>query len=133
MNDRHLEEVKTERLPDVVLVKKVYADKALRNRKRRWRLKRLADGAGSKGGGSTTGEEFMEFMEDLEENPEIRQFVNVYKRDRRTSESTVGGEGEEELPQIALAEMLDEMDLGGGGGVGGGGPGMEENGSDEGE
>ena len=42
VNDSNLEEVKTEKLPDVVLVKKVYADKARRNRRRKWRLKRLA-------------------------------------------------------------------------------------------
>ena len=36
-----MEKMKEEDIPDVVLVKKVYADKATRNRRRRWKLKHL--------------------------------------------------------------------------------------------
>ena len=41
VNDSHLEKMKGEKIPDVVLVKKVYAEKSVRNRKRRWRLKHM--------------------------------------------------------------------------------------------
>ena len=39
-----------DKIPDVVLVKKVYAEKSLRNRKRKWKLKHmdeLHEGTGS--------------------------------------------------------------------------------------
>nr|XP_022296942.1 uncharacterized protein LOC111106515 [Crassostrea virginica] len=38
-----LEKVKVKKLPDVVVVKKVFGDKTTRNRKRRWKLKHLHD------------------------------------------------------------------------------------------
>ena len=41
VNDSHLEKMKGEKIPDVVLIKKVYAEKSVRNRKRRWRLKHM--------------------------------------------------------------------------------------------
>lgn len=41
-NDKYLENMKADKLPDVVLVKKVYAEKSLRNRKRKWRLRHMA-------------------------------------------------------------------------------------------
>jgi hypothetical protein len=43
MNDNNLESVPEASRPDVVIVKKIYRDKSLRNRKRKWRLK-LMDG-----------------------------------------------------------------------------------------
>ncbi len=50
VNDRHLESVTSlDRVPDVVLVKKVFGDKARRNRWRKWKLKRMyKDDASSK-------------------------------------------------------------------------------------
>ena len=41
VNDENLDKMAADKIPDVVLVKKVYAEKALRNRKRKWKLKFL--------------------------------------------------------------------------------------------
>ena len=41
-NDLFMDFFKTLQIPDVVLVKKHFADKALRNRKRKWKLKHMA-------------------------------------------------------------------------------------------
>jgi len=104
-----LEDIAADRLPDVVLVKKVYAEKALRNRRRKWRLKHV-DGLHS--GGSQSDNEYMDFLEDLEEDPELRQNVNVYidrnkiAVDENDSSSECG-----DIPKISLAEMLDELTI----------------------
>ena len=80
-----------------VLVKKVYADKSIRNRRRQWKLKHLdVEDAASV---NSTMERFVprparsfvhfflrrdytEFLEDLEEDAVLRQNVNVYKGNR---------------------------------------------------
>lgn len=41
VNDTNVDKMNPDVVPDVVLVKKVYADKATRNRRRRWKLKHL--------------------------------------------------------------------------------------------
>ena len=41
VNNPELEKMSAEKIPDVILIKKVYADKTFRNRRRRWRLKRM--------------------------------------------------------------------------------------------
>lgn len=77
-------------------MKKIYADKSVRNRRRQWKLKHLdVEDVGSV---NSTIERFViyscfsrdysliffsrdytEFLEDLEEDPVLRQNVNVYK------------------------------------------------------
>ena len=41
VNDPHLETLPESSRPDVVIVKKIFGDKSLRNRKRKWRLKHM--------------------------------------------------------------------------------------------
>lgn len=41
VNSYELDKIAPERRPDVILVKKLYADKSFRNRQRKWRLMRL--------------------------------------------------------------------------------------------
>lgn len=41
VNDDNIDKMNTDHVPDVVLVKKVYADKATRNRRRRFKLRHL--------------------------------------------------------------------------------------------
>jgi len=109
VNDENLEKMPSEKQPDVILVKKVYAEKALRNRRRKWRLKHmegLHDGSGS----STDGGEYTAFLEDLEEDPESRVHINVYKDNKKVIVDEDDDEDlEDEIPKISLAEMLDEM------------------------
>ena len=117
MNDPHLEKMSGDSLADVVLVKKVYAEKSVRNRRRKWRLKHMEGlhQAGSSGSMSDGGNEYNDFLEDLEEDPELRKNVNVYKDTAKISgEMPVDQESisDGEIPQITLAEMLDDLDIG---------------------
>ncbi len=41
LNDAHFERIPESRRPDVVLVKKLYADPVKRHKKRKWKLKHL--------------------------------------------------------------------------------------------
>ena len=117
MNDPHLEKMSGDSLADVVLVKKVYAEKSVRNRRRKWRLKHMEGlhQPGSSGSMSDGGNEYNDFLEDLEEDPELRKNVNVYKDAAKISgEMPVDQESisDGDIPQITLAEMLDDLDIG---------------------
>lgn len=109
MNDRYLEKISSDRLPDVVLVKKVYGDKSLRNRKRKWRLKHMNE-ALAKGDSSSQADDYDAFLEDLEEDPELRQNVNIYRDPSKFQDGSEAGDMGD-FPQIALCEMLEEMTI----------------------
>jgi len=109
VNNPELEKMSAEKIPDVILIKKVYADKTFRNRRRRWRLKRMEGLPHMET--ESCNDEFVGFMEDIEEDPNMRQFVNLY---RDSAKMPVDEDDEEEtgLPQVTLAEMLDDLDIG---------------------
>merc|ERR1712141_594234 len=122
VNDPNLEKAAADKVPDVVLIKKVYAEKSVRNRRRKWRLKHMEGLHREAGGGSSMsdgGYEYNDFLEDLEEDPELRKNVNVYKDASKLSCSMAVDDQDtasdsEEIPQITLAEMLDDLDIGSG-------------------
>ena len=116
VNDENLDRMAADKIPDVILVKKVYGEKSLRNRKRKWKLKFLNDELHRETGSvtSTGNDDYNDFLQDLEEDPELRQNVNVYKDARKVavdSESEIGDGDQEAFPQITLAEMLDDLVL----------------------
>lgn len=79
INDDNLDAIKPEDLPDVILVKKVYGDKQARHKKRKWRLNRLnvdKDGASV---ATIDDKDYLDFLDDLEEDPKARENVNIYK------------------------------------------------------
>lgn len=109
VNNQHLEKVKVDKLPDVVLVKKVYADKKKRNRHRMWKLRHLNDELHNLETDSAMNE-YTDFLEDLEEDPTLRQNINIYKDTARIPVDTdeVDDEG---IPTISLQEMLDDLHI----------------------
>jgi len=111
VNDGNLDQMPADKIPDVVLVKKVYAEKSLRHRRRKWKLKRLNDALQDNDKGSTGGnDDYDDFLNDLEEDPELRQNVNVYKDARKMAvDQDTASEGDQAIPQITLAEMLDDL------------------------
>jgi nonsense-mediated mRNA decay protein 3 len=146
-----MEEYRGLQLPDVVLVRKSYAErrKARRERqgahssmpgapggrgtaRRAWKLRRLtvapadteAAGARRAAAAAAAGEDDEEaFLEELEEDPELRARVALY-RDRnaplpqpRGRDAMDDGEGgsddDDDFPEVPLEELLEEMSLGG--------------------
>lgn len=67
MNDRNLDAIKDEKIPDVVLIKKIYPN---RLRKRNWMLKHIEDPQDNR--------EYRDFLDDLEDDKDFRQNVNIY-------------------------------------------------------
>jgi len=109
VNNPELEKMSIDKVPDVVLVKKHYADKALRNRKRRWKLKHMEGFPHMDT--ESCNDEFGDFEADLEEDPNLRQNVNIYLDKNKIpvdEDEDVG-----DCPQITLAEMLEDLELGG--------------------
>lgn len=113
----------TDHIPDVVLVKKLYRRKTRKNRN--WKLKRMAkehkDIDASQDYSSRTQKQEMEraerdyevFLQELEEDAELRQSVNLYKSGKLPAPGVpteLDEEEEEDVPQIDIDELLDELD-----------------------
>ncbi|WOL18574.1 60S ribosomal export protein NMD3 [Canna indica] len=99
-------------LPEVVLVKKSYQR---RGKPRAWKLKGLNMEVDTTSLGRADEEkrntEYEEFLRDLEENPELRFNISLYRnKEYQPSEmaSTVDGD---DVPAIPLEELLAELDL----------------------
>lgn len=96
MDLKHLRKLK---VPDVVVVKKIYKQR----RRRKWKLHTMAQDL------EMNMRDREEFLQDLEDDPEYRANINVYKNDdlESMSEATM----DDPAPQIPLAELLDAMTL----------------------
>ena len=85
-----------DRIPDVILVRKAYPNRRKKNKSRNWRLRSIAKEEGEEGetggGRGAVGrmggrdhkkveEDYELFLRDLEEDPEMRSTVNLYKAD----------------------------------------------------
>ncbi|OWA50284.1 60S ribosomal export protein NMD3 [Hypsibius exemplaris] len=114
VNEEHFEkyekrQLKKDRLPDVILVKKVFADRNTRKRARQWKLRRLRKENGSVTDGSAEGNDYQDFLEDLEEDANFRQGVNIYKDP--TAMPVDEDDQDEGVPKITLQEMLEGLNL----------------------
>lgn len=141
------------RIPDVILVKKAYPNRRKKSKARNWRLRSMAKEADEEGetgagrgaigrmGGRDTKkveQDYEIFLRELEEDPELRANVNLYKSgdvkmDTTEPEKATGGkkkkvqysmdvdeksealEGEEEeeepdFPEVKIDELLEEFD-----------------------
>ena len=56
--------------------------------------------------------EYVGFMEDIEEDAGMRQYINIYKDDTKRMPVDEDDELTAETPQVTLAEMLDDLDIG---------------------
>ncbi|KAL1437149.1 hypothetical protein MTO96_049135 [Rhipicephalus appendiculatus] len=107
INDAHFEKLKSEKIPEVVLVKKVYGDRMSRCQRRRWKLQRLQ--VDMETDTSSVARDYTDFLEDLEEDAAYRQNVNIYKDNDKIAVDTDDEDGD--APRITLQEMLDDLQL----------------------
>ena len=61
------------------MIKKIYGDRLKRHRKRNWKLNRLNIDKDSASIATNEDKEYLDFLEDLEEDPKSREHVNIYK------------------------------------------------------
>ena len=135
-------------LPDVVLVRKSFAEKRRRrkNRARNWQLKTLANRAGmdvddedaaAGADGPSSGargrgkgrarqnaadaaaaeqreRDLERFMEEIEEDPELRSRINLYKNPEAGAMAATGGDEDDDsegVPEVPLEELLDALTM----------------------
>uniref|UniRef100_F6WRF3 60S ribosomal export protein NMD3 n=1 Tax=Ciona intestinalis TaxID=7719 RepID=F6WRF3_CIOIN len=92
-------------MPDVILVRKVFADRQRRRRRRNWKLQRIGER-----GSSVDGEEgYTEFLEDLEEDKEFRKNIDIYIG--REDGDVPSSADETEFPSVSLQEMLQDLSI----------------------
>ncbi|EZA53026.1 hypothetical protein DMN91_002939 [Ooceraea biroi] len=105
INDTNFDKLNDDTVPDVILVKKFYGhDKAARRRARLWKLKHIVDEVVSM---NTENNEYNDFLDELEEDPEFRQNVNIFRDSSKIPVDT--DEIDPTVPRITLAEMLDDL------------------------
>ncbi|KAJ1331804.1 60S ribosomal export protein NMD3 [Microdochium nivale] len=102
-------------IPDVIVVKKHYPNRK-RNRKRNWKVKRMAKDDGEllpkKADQERMDREFELFLQDLEEDDEYRGGVSLYKQPKQADEMSVAmtEDGGDDVPQVDMDELLDDFD-----------------------
>lgn len=148
-NDPNFESMKQDRVPEVILVRKTYPNRRKKNKPRNWKLRSIAKEA-QDGNEEHTGlgrakieststkkgargmadqakveAEYEMFLRDLEEDPDLRQNVQLFKADPKKkkmpvdsmeveedAESVIETEMDEDddFPRIQMDELLDEME-----------------------
>lgn len=111
-------ELGEEGVPEVILVKKLYpARKGKRTRKRKFKLKHmemekeLLNGQGDKENDDAKDMEM--FLCDIEEDPELRNLIDLYQNLTVSKPGDFESEAEEDddFPEIQLDELLNDMKL----------------------
>ncbi|CAI2180000.1 2642_t:CDS:2 [Funneliformis geosporum] len=117
-NDYSFDTLNRNSLPDVVLIKKSYPQKRRKNKPRKWKLKSISkeqeEMAPRKQDANKMEEDYESFLQDLEEDPELRQNVNLYKSSNAMNVDTTAEEStaeEEDFPEIKLEELLEDLTL----------------------
>ncbi|RLV90199.1 60S ribosomal export protein NMD3 [Spathaspora sp. JA1] len=109
-------------IPEVIIVKKHYARKNKKNKYRKWKLKRMArehqdivandDSRQAKQEQERAERDYELFLQELEEDEELRQTINLYKAGETVVPKVVHDDDDEEedAPEIGIDELLDELD-----------------------
>ncbi|KAH7446691.1 hypothetical protein KP509_01G068600 [Ceratopteris richardii] len=118
LNDSELDKYKNLVLPDVVLVKKSYEEKRQKRRgkPRPWKLKNLPMEVDVVVKGRTDEDkrinDYEKFMDELEEDPELRANVALYRNAEYGEQSDIGSMTDgEEPPSIPIEELLADLQL----------------------
>ncbi|KAG9306967.1 hypothetical protein G9A89_000881 [Geosiphon pyriformis] len=118
-------------LPDVILIKKSFPNRRKKIKSRNWKLKSLAkeqeEMAPRKQESERMEQDLEMFLRDLEEDPELRQTINLYKnpnpRGNKNIEMDLDGnleinekkdedeEDEENFPDVNLGELLEDLNI----------------------
>jgi nonsense-mediated mRNA decay protein 3 len=116
-NNGEFDQLSQTELPDVVLVRKSYPARKKKSKQRNWKIQQLGkevDEMLPRKQDQARIENDMElFMRDIEEDPEFRANINIFKSQQNNAAvqhpEEVENMSDEELPEISLEEMLDEM------------------------
>lgn len=101
INDVNFEKLKQDVIPDIILVKKYYQDR----NERIWKLQHLPQDIVL----DKTERDYNDFLEELEEDPHMRQNVNIYKDKTKSMPVDTNDMEDPMAPVITLEEMLDDL------------------------
>lgn len=113
--------MRNKELPEIILVRKTFPKVKKRAERRHWKLKMLTKEAPErplkKAEIEKQEQEYERFMQEIEEDPELRAKINLYRRYETAEEQEKAmarfrrgeEEEEEELPEIKIDELLDEL------------------------
>lgn len=107
INNAEFDKLKQDSVPDLLLIKKYY-DKSARKQTRNWKLKHLTEDVALD---TDIENDYNEFLEDLEEDADLRQNVNIFKDSSKTIPVDVNDMVDPSVPRITLEEMLDDLIL----------------------
>ncbi|KAK6129370.1 hypothetical protein DH2020_036886 [Rehmannia glutinosa] len=117
-NDIELDKYKGFVLPDVILIKKSYEEKRQKKRgkPRSWKLRSLnmeVDNTTAKGrdNAEKMDSEYEQFLRDLEENPDLRFNLSLYRNNEYQPLEMASVTDGEDLPSVPLDELLADLDL----------------------
>jgi nonsense-mediated mRNA decay protein 3 len=110
-------------IPDVILVKKHYQARK-KNKVRNWKLKRMGlhdndEMKPRKQDQDRDAIDYEQFLQDLEQDPELRQGANLYRAEQKRKEDAAAAESEMDTDadsddddglQIPMDQLIDEME-----------------------
>ncbi|XP_043261013.1 60S ribosomal export protein NMD3 [Colletes gigas] len=109
INDENFEKLNKDSVPDVILVKKNYMHNRVARRKMRaWKLKHMLNDDNA----TTDNNDYYEFLEDIEEDAEMRKNINIFRDRSKTIPMNAYEVPDPNCPQITLEEMLDDLTIG---------------------
>lgn len=116
-NDIEMDKYKGLVLPDVILVKKSFEEKRQKKRgkPRSWKLKSLNMEVDDMGKGKVDQEkmytEYEQFLRDLEENPDLRFNVSLYRNKEYQPSEVASMTDGEDAPSVPIEELLADLEL----------------------
>lgn len=108
-------------LPDVILIRRIYPKIHKRSERRIWKLRHLDKNtidtiqkyrsSIKRSELDKDEQEYEEFLQDIEEDPELRSKINLYKRDDISKDiDTIVDDSNDKLPVIEIDELLDSFE-----------------------
>ncbi|KAL9660457.1 hypothetical protein QQ045_025272 [Rhodiola kirilowii] len=117
LNDMELDKYKGLDLPYAVLIRKSYEEKRRQTKAkpRQWKLKNLdmevEETTRAKIDQEKHSSEYEQFLRDLEENPELRFNISLYRDKERQQQSEMASVDGEDLPSVPLDELLADLEI----------------------
>lgn len=117
-NDIEMDKYRGLVVPEAILVKKCYEEKRQRKQRkmRRWKLKSLKmevdpNARGGKGEEEKRDSEYEKFLRDLEENPDLRFNISLYRNEEYQPSEMASVTDEDDAPSVPLDELLADLEL----------------------
>lgn len=112
-NDNDVKALRGRELPEFFLVRKTYPYRRAKKKPRVWKLRALAKEKAEQRAAQDDmdAEDYETFLRDLEEDPEMRSQVNLYKAETAAMSATSSdSDVEADFPDIQMQELLEEFD-----------------------